>query len=495
MNHPATLGELRKSSFSEQRLRTRKVKDELRENLIARLRSGEALFPGIVGYDDTVVPQLVNAVLSRHNFILLGLRGQAKSRILRALTGLLDPAMPYLAGCEIHDNPYLPICKRCRELIVVKGDATPIAYLTPDDRYVEKLATPDVTIADLIGDVDPIKAARGGHDLSSELTVHYGLLPRANRGIFAVNELPDLAGKIQVGLFNIMQEGDVQIKGYPLRLPLDVALVFSANPEDYTARGKIVTPLKDRIGSEIRTHYPSTLEEGISITQQEAWSRRDGLELHIPKYVQEVVERIAFLAREDKKIDKRSGVSQRLPISVMENVVSNAERRALRNGEKTIVPRIGDVYAALPSITGKLELEYEGEMRGADTVARELIRVAVAKTYDTYFKDLNLQQVVQWFDLGGEIRLSDTAGAQEVLEGLKNIQGLTEKLSSVGVKGKDKTEVLVSAAEFVLEGLHAHRRIGRSEERLFTAEKQTKRPEKTSYEPEEQPIRNRRPYN
>jgi magnesium chelatase subunit I len=325
--------------------------------------------------------------------------------------------------------------------------------------------------------------------------VHYGLLPRANRGLFAVNELPDLAGKIQVGLFNIMQEGDVQIKGYPLRLPLDVALVFSANPEDYTARGKIVTPLKDRIGSEIRTHYPSTLEEGISITQQEAWSRRDGLELHIPKYVQEVVERIAFLAREDKKIDKRSGVSQRLPISVMENVVSNAERRALRNGEKTIVPRIGDVYAALPSITGKLELEYEGEMRGADTVARELIRVAVAKTYDTYFKDLNLQQVVQWFDLGGEIRLSDTAGAQEVLEGLKNIQGLTEKLSPLGIKNKDKTEVLVSAAEFVLEGLHAHRRIGRSEERLFTAEKQTKRPEKTSYEPEDQPIRNRRPYN
>jgi magnesium chelatase subunit I len=494
MNHPRTLGELRKSSFSEQRLRTRKVKDELRENLIARLRSGETIFPGIVGYDDTVVPQLVNAILSRHNFILLGLRGQAKSRILRALTGLLDPAMPYVAGCEIHDNPYSPICKRCHEWIAREGDATPVAYLSPDDRYVEKLATPDVTIADLIGDIDPIKAARGGHDLSSELTVHYGLLPRANRGIFAVNELPDLAGKIQVGLFNIMQEGDVQIKGYPLRLPLDVALVFTANPEDYTARGKIVTPLKDRIGSEIRTHYPGTLEEGISITQQEAWARRDGLELHIPKYVQEVVERIAFLAREDKKIDKRSGVSQRLPISVLENVVSNAERRALRNREKTIVPRIGDVYAALPSITGKLELEYEGEMRGADIVARELIRTAVARTYDTYFKDLNLQQVVQWFDLGGEIRLADTAGAQEVLEGLKNIQGLTEKLSPLGVKTKDKTEVLVSAAEFVLEGLHAHRRIGRSEERVFSAEKQAKRVEKP-YEPEDQPFRNRRPYN
>jgi magnesium chelatase subunit I len=497
MNLPRTLGELRKSSFSEQRLRTRKVKDELRENLIARLRGSESIFPGIIGYDDTVVPQLVNAVLSRHNFILLGLRGQAKSRILRALTALLDQHLPYVAGCEIHDNPYHPICKRCRELIAREGDNTPIAYLTPEDRYVEKLATPDVTIADLIGDVDPIKAARGGHDLSSEMTVHYGLLPRANRGIFAINELPDLAGKIQVGLFNIMQEGDVQIKGYPLRLPLDVALVFTANPEDYTARGKIVTPLKDRIGSEIRTHYPATLEEGISITQQEAWLRRDGLELHVPKYVREVVERVAFLAREDKKIDKRSGVSQRLPISVLENVISNAERRALRSSEKTIVPRIGDVYAALPSITGKLELEYEGEMRGADTVARELIRTAVAKTYDTYFKDLNMQQVVQWFELGGEIKLADTASAQEILEGLKNIQGLTEKLAPVGIKAKEKPEVLVSAAEFVLEGLHAHRRIGRTEERVFSAEKQPKRAERPFERGDDEPpvIRNRRPYN
>jgi magnesium chelatase subunit I len=498
MNLPRTLGELRKSVFSEQRLRSRKTKDELRENLITRLRSGETIFPGIIGYEDTVVPQLVNAVLSRHNFILLGLRGQAKSRILRALTGLLDPQTPYIAGCEIHDNPYDPICKRCRTLIAEQGDNTPIAWLTPDERYVEKLATPDVTIADLIGDIDPIKAARGGHDLSSELTVHYGLLPRANRGVFAINELPDLAGKIQVGLFNIMQEGDVQIKGYPLRLPLDVALVFSANPEDYTARGKIVTPLKDRIGSEIRTHYPSSIEEGISITEQEAWARRDGMELHVPRYVREVVERVAFLAREDKKIDKRSGVSQRLPISVLENVISNAERRALRNGEKIIVPRIGDIYAALPSITGKLELEYEGEMRGADTVARELIRVAVAKAYDLYFKELNMQQVVQWFELGGEIKLADTASAQEVLEGLKNIQGLTEKLAPVGIKPKERPEVLVSAAEFVLEGLHAHRRIGRTEERVFQAEKQAKRPERP-YEREDderqQPFRNRRPYN
>ncbi|HEY7099611.1 MAG TPA: magnesium chelatase, partial [Terriglobales bacterium] len=385
MSSPRTLGELRHSPFCEQRLLSRHVKDEIRENLTEKLRNRETIFPGIVGYDDTVTPQIINALLSRHNFILLGLRGQAKSRILRALTTLLDPQMPYVAGCEIHDNPYAPICRRCRDEIAKHGDATPIAYLCPEERYVEKLATPDVTIADLIGDIDPIKAARGGHELSSEMTVHYGLLPRANRGIFAINELPDLAGKIQVGLFNIMQEGDVQIKGYPIRLPLDVALVFSANPEDYTARGKIITPLKDRIGSEIRTHYPASIEEGMAITKQEAWTERNGNNLHVPKYVQEVIERIAFAAREDKKVDKRSGVSQRLPISCMENVISNAERRAIHSGENLVVPRIGDIYAALPAITGKLELEYEGEMKGADLVSRELIRSAIAKTFDEYF--------------------------------------------------------------------------------------------------------------
>src|ERR1700729_4091700 len=346
---PKTLGELRKSSeFSEARLQSRSVKDELRENLIARLKTRETIFPGIVGYDDTVVPQIVNAILSRQNFILLGLRGQAKSRILRALTTLLDPVAPYIAGSEIRDNPYRPISKHARDLIAERGEATPIAWMTREDRYVEKLATPDVTVADLIGDLDPIKAARSGADLSNELTMHYGLLPRANRGIFAVNELPDLAGKIQVALFNIMQEGDVQIKGYPVRLELDVALVFSANPEDYTARGKIVTPLKDRIGSEIRTHYPETLEEGIAITAQEAWSNRGSAPIEIPAYVREVVEQVAFSAREDKRVDKRSGVSQRLPISTMELVVSNAERRAVINGEKIAVPRISDIYAALP---------------------------------------------------------------------------------------------------------------------------------------------------
>ena len=304
---PETLGALRSYKNFETTLTRRGIKDELRENLICKLERREPLFPGIVGFDDTVVPQIVNAILSRHNFILLGLRGQAKTRIIRLLVRLLDEHIPYIAGCEIRDNPFAPICKACREILREEGDRTRIAWLTREERYVEKLATPDVTIADMIGDIDPIKAARTGQNISDELTVHYGLLPRANRGIFAINELPDLAGKIQVGLFNIMQEGDVQIKGYPVRLPLEVLLVFTANPEDYTARGKIITPLKDRIGSEIRTHYPATLEHGLAITEQEAWTeRRSPIELCVPDYIRETVEQLAFSAREDKKVDKRS---------------------------------------------------------------------------------------------------------------------------------------------------------------------------------------------
>jgi len=499
-NLPQTLAELRRHpQFSEQRLCSRRIKDELRDNLLARLRSDQPVFPGIVGYDDTVVPQVVNAILSRHNFILLGLRGQAKSRILRALTSLLDPQLPYIAGCEIHDNPYAPLCPRCKREVNDDPQNVPIAYLNPERRYVEKLATPDVTIADLIGDIDPIKAAKGGHELGSELTVHYGLLPRANRGIFAVNELPDLAGKIQVGLFNIMQEGDIQIKGYPVRLPLDVMLVFSANPDDYTARGKIVTPLKDRIGSEIRTHYPATVQEGMSITDQEAWTQRNGHPLQVPDFIREVIEQTAFVAREDKRVDKRSGVSQRLPISAMENVISNAERRAIRCGEKLVVPRIGDIYAAMPAITGKLELEYEGELKGADHVAREIIRAAVARTYDRYFHgNNNMNQVVQWFDLGGEIQLRDAASAQEMLQKIRNIQGLLDKLGALGLSGKEPSELLVSAAEFVLEGLYAHKRIGRSEERLFTAGEKQPRREKQNLRDEDDERefrRQRRPFN
>jgi magnesium chelatase subunit I len=471
---PNTLGGLR-SSPKFQTLRS--VKDELRENLICKLERRETLFPGIVGFEDTVSPQVVNAVLSRHNFILLGLRGQAKTKLIRMLVTLLDEYVPYIAGCEIHDHPLAPICKPCRELVREKGDATPLAWLSREDRYVEKLATPDVTIADMIGDIDPIKAARTGENISSELTVHYGLLPRANRGIFAINELPDLAGKIQVGLFNIMQEGDVQIKGYPVRLPLDLLLVFTANPEDYTARGKIITPLKDRIGSEIRTHYPATLDHGMEITEQEAWTeRRSPAELRIPDYIREVIEQLAFSAREDKRVDKRSGVSQRLPISVLENVTSNAERRALMAGESVAVPRVLDVYAALPSITGKLELEYEGELKGGDVVARELIRLAVGKVFTTHFDGENMSTVVQWFELGGSLKLDETEPSSKMLKELAHIQGLMEKTKRLGLGASEPDAVRAAAAEFILEGLYAHRRISRNEEVGYTAEQRRREP-------------------
>ena len=470
-SYPKTFGELRRSRWSEEKTAPRSVRQELRENLLEKMEHGEALFPGVHGYDDTVIPQIINAILSRHHFILLGLRGQAKSRILRALAGFMDPQIPYIEACEIHDHPYRPICRHCRERIAAEGDATPIAWLKREERYVEKLATPDVTIADMIGDVDPIKAARGGHNLGDELTIHYGLLPRANRGIFAINELPDLAGKIQVGLFNIMQEGDVQIKGYPVRLALDVLLVFTANPEDYTARGKIITPLKDRIGSEIRTHYPANIAEGMSITTQESWIERGGKRrVEVPQYIREVVEEIAFQAREDKRVDRRSGVSQRLPISALENVLSSAEQRAVRSRDSAIVARVSDVYAAIPAMTGKFELEYEGELRGADTIARELIRAAVGKTFTRYFDGVNFQPVVQWFEIGGELKLAAQAPSAEVIASLRKIQGLFDNLGGLGVSPKDDSAKIASAAEFILEGLWAHKRIHRSEERGFFAE-------------------------
>jgi len=466
---PSTLGSLKSSKF-DAKPGERSVKSELRENLICKLQRGDELFPGVVGFDDTVIPQIVNAVLSRHNFILLGLRGQAKTRIIRMLTSLLDEHLPYVAGCEIRDNPFRPICRRCQNLIAEQGDKTHIAWLNRDQRYVEKLATPDVTIADMIGDIDPIKAARGGHELASEMTVHYGLVPRANRGIFAINELPDLAGKIQVGLFNIMQEGDVQIKGYPVRLPLDIMLVFTANPEDYTARGKIITPLKDRIGSEIRTHYPLSLEQGLAITKQESWAERESpIRLEVPNYIREIVEQLAFLAREDKRVDKRSGVSQRLPISALENVISNAERRALKSREDLAVPRVLDIYAALPSMTGKLELEYEGELKGGDNIARELIKTAVGKVYTNYFEGVNVAQIVQWFELGGSLKLDESVDSANVLKQLARIQGLMEKTGALGVGPGEPDAVRASAAEFILEGLYAHRRISRNEELGFTA--------------------------
>ena len=486
---PKTLGELRSIPDFDARASI-SVKNEIRRNLLRAIEKGETLFRGVHGYEDTVIPQIINALLSRHNFILLGLRGQAKSRILRGLVHLLDPEIPVVAGCEINDDPLRPICRACRERIADQGDNTALAWMPRDQRFVEKLATPDVTIADIIGDVDPIRAARGGRDLSDELTIHYGLLPRANRGIFAINELPDLAGKIQVGLFNIMQEGDIQIKGYPLRLPLDVLLVFTANPEDYTARGKIITPLKDRIGAEIRTHYPATVEEGMTITHQEAWLGRDSAhKIEVPSYLREVIEEIAFQAREDKRVDRRSGVSQRLPITTLESVVSNAEQRAARTAEKTNYARVADLYAALPAITGKLELEYEGELKGADTIARELIRTASGRIFSKRFSDVNFQPVIQWFELGGELKLADVASTSDRYKQLANIKDLLDHVDRLGVDEKDQAQAS-AAAEMILEGLWAHRRIGRSEERGFYAEK-PRQPEPR----ESGPPRPRRNYN
>src|SRR5689334_3724120 len=481
----STLGALKKD-LEAGRLARRSVKSEIRDNLIAKLRSGETLFPGIIGYDDSVVPQVVNAILSQHNFILLGLRGQAKTRILRALTSLLDEWLPVVPGCEIHDDPLAPLCAACRKLVKADGDGLPIEWIHRDQRYVEKLATPDVTIADMIGDLDPIKAARASLQLSDEMTMHYGLVPRANRGIFAINELPDLAGKIQVGLFNILQEGDVQIKGYPVRLPLDLLMVFSANPEDYTARGKIITPLKDRIGSEIRTHYPASRQHAMQITRQEAWTSRgehQGLQQMVPDFVREVVEEVAFQARQDQKIDKRSGVSQRLPISLLENVVSNAERRALATGESVVVPRVTDIYAAIPAITGKFELEYEGELKGADNVARELIRTAVGTVFDGWFPNADHRQIVEWFDLGGNLQVGDTISGPDLLARTAQVQGLHDLARQAGLGKRPPEALLAAAVDFVLEGLYAQRKISRSTEGQFQAAEQVKRGPRMASDP------------
>ncbi len=457
MSRPQTLGELTAAGYH-----TRSVKDEIRTNLIRKIKSGEPLFPGVVGYDDSAIPQITNALLAHHNFILLGLRGQAKSRILRALTDLLDAEIPALAGSEINDDPLAPLSAYGRQLIAENGDATPINWISRDARFVEKLATPDVTIADIIGDVDPIKAARGGHILGDEMTIHFGLLPRANRGIFAINELPDLAAKIQVGLFNILQEGDIQIKGYPVRLPLDVMLVFSANPEDYTARGKIITPLKDRIGAEIRTHYPSALANGIAITQQEAWTNRgEQIALEIPPAIREVVEQIAFQARDDKRLDQRSGVSQRLPISVLEAVVSNAERRALLNHEPVASPRITDVYAAAPAITGKIELEYEGEQVGADRITQELIRRACGEVFIDRFVKVDLRQILDHFNQGKSLKLAEMASNANALEQFGKVKGLLDAVRSGRLESESEAQLIVGC-ELLLEGLHAQKKVARS---------------------------------
>ena len=455
---PGTLGELKAAGY-----RSRSVKDELRDNLIRKLEAGEELFPGIRGYDDSVIPNLSNAILSRHDFILLGLRGQAKSRILRQLVSLLDPGIPVIAGSEINDDPLAPISKYGRTMVEEHGDDTPVEWRGREQRYLEKLATPDVTIADIIGDLDPIKAARGGHILSDELTIHYGMLPRANRGIFAMNELPDLSPRIQVGLFNILEEGDVQIKGYPIRLRLDLLIAFTANPEDYTARGKIITPLKDRIASEVRTHYPQSFPVAMAITAQEAWVSRNGRPLEIPAFVSAIVERVAILARMDQRIDQRSGVSQRMPIAVLETVVSSAERRAIRRDEEQVVPRIGDVYASLPAITGKLELEYEGELQGARRIAMELISMAAGGTYGDKAEDVDVSSIVDYFESGGVMQVSEDAAAAACVAGFQQVPGLLELAETLDFAPAGSSDGLKAAAcELILEGLVADQQLSRT---------------------------------
>jgi magnesium chelatase subunit I len=469
-----TLGELRQSGY-----RSQGVREEMRRNLVGMLRERKPIYPEMVGYDETVVPDLVNAILSRHDFILLGLRGQGKTRILRGLTRFLDAEIPEVAGCEIHDDPFAPVCGPCRARLAEEGDALPIGWIPREARYHEKLATPDVTIADLIGDVDPIKAATRKLALSDEGVIHYGIIPRANRGIFAVNELPDLQPRIQVGLLNILQEQDIQIRGFPIRLPLDILLVFSANPEDYTNRGNIITPLKDRIHSQILTHYPESVEEALAITGQESWTKREGDgEILIPEFVREVVEEIAFAARESEYVDQSSGVSARLAISAIENVVSNVERRTFLTGDKQRVARVCDVQAAVPSVTGKIELVYEGEKEGTLRVAKHLIGQAVLRVFMRHFPAAAFEEgderaereqavpgpyrpILEWFGGGKTIELSDMLANEEYFKRLNAVPGLAE-LAGKHLEVKEP-HLLAPAMELVLEALHQASRLAKEE--------------------------------
>ncbi len=464
----STLGDLKASDY-----RLRSVKAEMRANLIAKLREGEEIFPGILGYDETVVPQLQNAVLAKHDIILLGLRGQAKSRIIRMLPGLLDDYIPVIEGTPLNENPFNPITKQGREIVEEKGDDTPIDWLPRSERYGEKLATPDTTIADLIGDIDPIKAANKRLTYADEEVIHFGIIPRTNRGIFAINELPDLQPRIQVGLLNIMEEQDIQIRGFNVRFPLDVMMVFSANPEDYTSRGNLITPLKDRIDSQIITHYPKTLDTGMAITEQEAWQERtDGAEepsvdVHIPHFFREVIEQIAFEARESEYIDQTSGVSVRVTRAALEALISAAERRALLNGESETTVRISDLTHVAPAVTGKVELVYEGEQEGAQNVALTLIGRAIRAIFTRYFPDPGdkeegrpeYQDVISWFSQGHTVELEQDMSDEKYAETLDQIDGLqsvVEKYTTPDSEG----ERLVTM-EFVLEALHQNSLIGK----------------------------------
>ena len=451
---PETLGQLRASGYA-----TRSLREELRANLIAKIRRGDTLFPGVVGYDQTVIPQIENAILSGQDIILLGERGQAKTRIARSLTNLLDDVVPVVAGSEINDDPYAPISRFARDLIAEKGDDTPIDWLPRDRRYGEKLATPDTTIADLIGEVDPIKVAEGRY-LTDELTISYGLIPRTNRGIFIMNELPDLAERIQVGLLNIMEERDVQIRGYKIQLPLDVLVVASANPEDYTNRGRIITPLKDRYGSQIRTHYPETIDLEVEIMVQEAAHfLNDGLTVTAPRFMRELVAEITHQARQSSDVSQRSGVSVRMSIANYESVNANALRRAIRLDEKQAAPRVSDLAAVLATTTGKIELETMGEVRDEQIVDR-LIQNAIISTFNRYFSVRQFEPLVQAFENGLNVETSDLMPAMDYVHQLSHLDGVREGIEKLGV---DNTPVAVaSGVEFILEGLHLNRRLNKA---------------------------------
>ncbi len=464
-DRPRTLGELKSSGY-----RRESVKDEMRRNLIARLEAGEPMFPDILGYEETVVPQVQNAILSRHDMLFLGLRGQAKTRMLRQLVHLLDEAMPIVAGSEINDHPYAPISKPARDLVDQMGDETPIEWVGRDRRYHEKLATPDVTIADLVGEVDMIKHAEGRY-LSSELTMHFGLIPRTNRGIFCINELPDLAPKIQVGLFNVLEERDVQIRGYPIRLDLDLCMVFSANPEDYTNRGRIVTPLKDRIGSVVRTHYPLTREIGIAISEQNAWLDRghDGTTLAIPQYIKEVVEEVSRLARTSPHVNQQSGVSVRMSIANLENVVSNAERRAILHHEKWIVPRVSDLASASASSRGKLELTMAEDDGHEDKLIHRMIDEATKNIFGLHLDVRELRPIVEYFESGNNVEVGDGLSTREMLERIGKVPKLRDLALTLSQKAlpdvsnrEGRDAAIASAAEFLLEGLHVHNKLNKA---------------------------------
>jgi magnesium chelatase subunit I len=466
MHRPRTLGELRSSGYHPL-----SVKEEMRRNLIRKLRSGESLFPGIVGYDETVIPQVQNAILSKHDMLFLGLRGQAKTRMLRQLVTLLDDALPIVAGSELNDNPFAPISRTARERLAKEGDATPIEWIGRDRRYHEKLATPDVTIADLIGEIDMIKHAEGRY-LSDELTMHFGLIPRTNRGIFCINELPDLGPKIQVGLFNVLEERDIQIRGYPIRLELDLCLVFSANPEDYTNRGRIVTPLKDRIGSVIRTHYPLKREDGIAITDANAWLERlgdkDGVRVFLPPFMKEILEETARLARTSPAINQQSGVSVRMSIASAENVVSNAERRGITMNEPVVVPRVSDLAAVAASARGKIELLMSEDDAGEDKVIHRLIGEAVKNVFDQHFDTKQLRGVIEWFETGNAFPVGDQLPTAEYIKRLAELPALrkeatqfAKQIEAVPPGGGDA--LLACVAEFLLEGLHVHNRLNKNQ--------------------------------